>query len=156
MATMTHPIEYADFVEKYSDEYGVDKYLVYALISVESSYRTDAVSDAGAIGLTQITEETFRWLKMNLEPNSDTQFADLYDPEVSIRYGTYYIHRCMERYDNDVSTRAAAYHSGWGLVDSLLAERGENTLTEFPYSRMNNYVKKINNAYSAYLYKYSE
>ncbi len=38
----------------------------------------------------------------------------------AIRFGCYYLHLCMERYNGDVATAAAAYHSGWGTVDQLL------------------------------------
>ena len=151
----SYPLDYEEYVTKYADEFGIDKYLVFAFINVESGFDKDAVSSQNAIGLTQITEETFVWLKNRLEPGSETVFEDLFDPETSIKYGAYYISRCMDRYSQDVSTRAAAYHSGWTTVDILLEEYGTETLQQFPYTQMNNYVKKINNAYKAYLDKYN-
>ena len=45
---------------------------------------------------------------------------DLFDPAVNIRFGAYLLATCLARYDGDFSTAAAAYHSGMGLVDSLL------------------------------------
>ncbi len=152
----SYPLDYEEYVNKYSEEYGIDRYLVYAFIKVESGFDKDAVSSQDAIGLTQITEETFLWLKNRLEPGSETQYEDLFDPETSIKYGCYYISRCLDRYSGDISTRAAAYHSGWGTVDLLLEEYGTDTLEEFPYVQMNNYVKKINHAYQAYLDKYNQ
>ena len=59
-----------------------------------------------------------------------------------------------ERYNGDVATAAAAYHSGWGTVDNLL--RMEEHLGRrpdaagLPYSQMNHYVNKITSCYGAY------
>lgn len=49
-----YKINYVDYVEKYSNEYGVDKYLVYALINSESHFNEKAVSHKGATGLMQL------------------------------------------------------------------------------------------------------
>lgn len=146
----SHPLKYQEYVEQYAEEFGIDKYLLYAFIKTESSFEPDATSSAGAIGLTQITEETFAWLKLKLCPKEDIVFEDLYKPEVSIRFGAYYISRCLDRYSGSIDTAAAAYHSGWGAVDKLLAEQGGQVLTSFPYTQMNNYVYKINKAYTSY------
>ena len=82
--------------------------------------------------------------------DKDTEYRDLFEPETSIKYGAYLISRSLCRYCRDVSTAAAAYHSGWGTVDRLLSENNEEILTEFPYANMNNYVYKINKTYSVY------
>ncbi len=50
-------------------------------------------------------------------------FDDLYDPEVNIRFGSYFVSYCLHRYSGDLATAAAAYHSGLGTVDGLLAGR---------------------------------
>ena len=123
---------------------------MYALIRSESFFNPVVTSSAGAIGLTQITEETFSWIKLMLCPKEDIVFEDLYQPEVSIRFGTYYISRCLDRYNGSVDTARAAYHSGWGTVDKLLQEQGSDVLTDFPYKQMSNYVYKINKAYISY------
>lgn len=150
-----YPLKYTDSVEQYAQEFGVDKYLLLALIKTESGFNKDAKSNADAIGLTQITEETFAWLKLKMCPNEAVVFEDLYTPEVSIRFGAYYLSRCLQRYNGDVSTAAAAYHSGWGTVDRLLQENETEVLTEFPYTQMEHYVYKINKAYKAYKELYS-
>ena len=155
--TITYPLEYSEFVEKYSEQYGVDPYLIYAVIKTESGFDTQATSDAKAIGLMQITEQTFDWIKMKNFSKDDTVFEDLYDPETSIHYGVYLIAANLERY-GDISTAAAAYHSGWGTVDELLADGkyalNENTLKEFPFDNMDHYVYKINHNYETYLKLY--
>ena len=79
---------------------------------------------------------------------------DLYDPAVSLRYGCYYLHLCLQRYNGDVATAAAAYHSGWGTVDTLLQMEEHSadgvTLQGFPYNQMHHYVEKITACYAVY------
>ncbi len=88
-------------------------------------------------------------------PYEDLVFEDLYDPELSIRFGAYFISTNMERYNQDVKTAAAAYHNGRGAVDALLEEQESDILLEFPYEQMSNYVYKIDKAYNAYLELYT-
>ena len=87
-------------------------------------------------------------------------FDDLYDPETNIRFGSYYLACCLERYGGDVATAAAAYHSGWGTVDDLLADGAYSadgvTLHTFPFEQMNLYVSKIRRSYAAYQRIYGE
>ena len=58
----THPLPYYETVERYSAEYAVPKEIIYAVMNTESSFKSDAVSAKGAIGLMQITPDTFVWL----------------------------------------------------------------------------------------------
>ena len=155
-----YPRKYNDLVEQYAAEYDLDPLLVYSFIRTESGFDPGATSSVDARGLMQMTEETFIWLRSKIAPDEGLLFANLYDPETSIRFGCYYLHLCMERYNGDVATAAAAYHSGWGTVDALLqmeehSADGE-TLQGFPYNQMNHYVKKITSCYARYQRIYAE
>ncbi len=122
--------------------------------AAESGFDPAATSSVDARGLMQMTEETFIWLRSKIAPDEGLTFDDLYDPAVSIRFGCYYLHLCMERYGGDVATAAAAYHSGWGTVDNLLRMEEHSsdgqTLKGFPYNQMHHYVEKITAGYAAY------
>ena len=149
-----HPKEYSEYVEYYAGKYDLDPLLVYSFICTESDFEPTAQSSVDARGLMQITEETFDWLKSRIAPTETLEFASLYDPEVNVRFGTYYLKITLARYDGDVSTAAAAYHSGWGTVDQLLqmeehSADGE-TLQGFPYNQMHHYVNKITACYQTY------
>ena len=151
---MLYPRKYEALVERWADTYDLDPLLVDAFIRTESGFDPQATSTVDARGLMQMTEETFIWLRSKIAPDEGLLFANLYDPETSIRFGCYYLHLCMERYNGDVATAAAAYHSGWGTVDALLqmeehSADGE-TLQGFPYNQMNHYVKKITSCYARY------
>lgn len=157
---LLYPRKYSQQVEQWAAEYELDPLLVYAFIRTESGFDPAATSSVEARGLMQMTEETFIWLRSKIAPDEGLLFANLYDPETSIRFGCYYLHLCMERYNGDVATAAAAYHSGWGTVDALLqmeehSADGE-TLQGFPYNQMNHYVKKITSCYARYQRIYAE
>ena len=151
---LLYPRKYEQLVDKWADTYQLDPLLVDAFIRTESGFDPKATSSVGARGLMQMTEETFLWLRSKIAEGEGLEFADLYDPETSIRFGCYYLHLCLDRYNNDVATAAAAYHSGWGTVDNLLrmeehSADGE-TLQGFPYNQMHHYVNKITACYAAY------
>ena len=149
-----YPRKYEQLVEKWAAAYELDPLLVDAFIRTESGFDPQATSSVGARGLMQMTEETFIWLRSKIAPDEGLTFDELYDPDVSIRFGCYYIHLCMERYDGDVATAAAAYHSGWGTVDNLLRMEEHSsdgqTLKGFPYNQMHHYVEKITASYAVY------
>ena len=145
---------YEQLVEKWAAAYELDPLLVYAFIRTESGFDPQATSSVDARGLMQMTEETFLWMRSKIAPEEPLTFADLYSPDTAIRFGCYYLHLCMVRYKGDVSTAAAAYHSGWGTVDQLLqieehSADGE-TLQGFPYNQMHHYVNKITACYQTY------
>lgn len=148
------PQKYTESVERAAAENGLDPLLVYTVIRTESGFDASAVSGVGARGLMQITDETFSWIKSKIAPGEAVTFDDLFDPAVNIRFGAYYFAACMARYQNDVSTAAAAYHSGWGTVDKLLADAKYSAdgrvLHTFPFEQMGLYVRKINRNYQKY------
>ena len=107
----------------------------------------------------QITRETFEWIKTKIAPDEQIGFDSLYDPETNIRFGSYFLSFCLERYDGDLSTAAAAYHSGVSKVNELLKQSEYSsdgrTLHTFPYSQMSNYVRKVQKNYEQYCALYS-
>ena len=151
---LEYPIEYAEYVTYYADKYEIDPLMLYAFIRTESNFDPMADSDAGARGLMQITEVTFDWIKSKIASTEDLTFEDLYDPETNIRFGSYFVSYCLLRYQDDLATAAAAYHSGWGTVDDLLAQEQYSadgkTLDHYPYPQMRLYVKKITSSYQHY------
>lgn len=154
----THPIKYSEFVEKYSSEYGIDKYVIYSVIKTESGFNPEAVSSVGARGLMQIMEETFDWIKYRLGDGDEITYEDMFDPETNIRYGVYlydYLFECFG--DRDLAS--AAYNSGIGTVSEWLSNPeysdDGNILKKIPSKTAQHYVNKINNAYNSYLELYS-
>lgn len=149
---LSHPLEYSEFVERYSDEYGVDKYLVYAIIKTESSFDENAVSNVGARGLMQIMEDTFDWVKFRLGDEAQV-YDDMFTAEENIRYGAYLIDYLYEKFGN-FECAVAAYHAGAGSVDSWLKNpeysADGKTLDVIPINDTSHYLKKIISAYKIY------
>ena len=151
---LAYPQKYQEYVVYYADKYDLDPLILYTFIRTESNFDPNAQSNVDARGLLQITEVTFDWIKSNIAPTEALTFEDMYDPETNIRFGAYFIKYCLLRYQGDLATAAAAYHSGWGTVDALLqdshyTENGK-TLTGYPYSQMRHYVRKITQGYLRY------
>ena len=154
-----YPMKYQEYVTYYADKYSIDPLMLYSFIRTESNFNPKAESNAGARGLMQITEVTFDWIKSKIAPTEDLTFDSLYDPETNIRFGCYFVSYCLLRYQDDLATAAAAYHSGWGTVDELLAQpeysADGKTLDQYPYPQMRQYVKKITESYQRYQEIYS-
>lgn len=153
-----YPQRYSEYVEYYAAKYSIDANRVYAIIRTESGFDPKAESNVGARGLMQITEETFDWIKSKIAPTESVTFDDLYNPEVNIRFGVYFLAVCFEEYDNDLATAAAAYHSGRGTVNELLQNPEYSVdgiiLHTFPYTQMRNYVIKVCENYEKYMQVY--
>lgn len=152
-----YPKKYTEYVEYYAEEYGIDETLIYAVIRTESGFDPEAVSDADAIGLMQMTEETFDWLTM--KTGEDYEFNDLFTPEVSIKYGTYFLSVLQNEYAI-TETVIAAYHAGMGNVSSWLdnpeySDDGQN-LKNIPISDTAHYVDKVMSAMDFYYKIYTE
>ena len=160
IARAEYPCRYSEYVTYYAAKYDIDPLILYSFIRTESNFDPAAQSDAGARGLMQITEVTFDWIKTKIAPDEDLTFNDLFDPETNIRFGSYFVAYCLLRYDNHLATAAAAYHSGVGTVDSLLADPAcspdGQTLTHYPYPQMRRYVHKITTGYQRYQEIYSD
>ena len=151
-----YPKKYSEYVEKYSENYGVDENLVYAVIRTESHFNADDMSGAGAMGLMQITSECFDFLQNNI-PDDSTEYDDsaLYNPEVNIKFGTYFLSYLLDKYDNIEKTALAAYNAGFGTVDNWLSDpacsKDGKNLDVILYPETENYVKKVEDAKNAYI-----
>ena len=100
-----YPMKYENSIEKYSAQYDVPKTLLLAVIKTESSFDPKAESSAGALGLTQITPETFHWLQTKTgETLSDDALSD---PETAIRYGALFLGLLLDEF-NSAETAVAA------------------------------------------------
>jgi soluble lytic murein transglycosylase len=75
--------------------------------------------------------------------------ADLRDPEINVRYGSWYLDHLRERYD-DTRTALAAYHAGQGNVDAWLRDGGR---IEFPETRR--YVDEVTRLRKVYATAYA-
>ena len=148
-----HPLPYYETVEKYSTEYAVPKEIIYAVMNTESSFKSDAVSSKGAIGLMQITPDTFSWLCSKTQEEETDYSPDLlYNPEINIKYGTYFLSLLYTEF-GVWDTVYAAYNAGRGKVGEWLKSNEYNQIgkiVNIPYRETANYVEKVSKAVLVY------
>lgn len=147
-----YPCKYTFEIEKYADEYDVPRTLLFAVIHTESGFDPNAVSSAGALGLTQITPETFHWLQT--KTGETLPDSALYEPEVSVRYGALFYSMLLSEFGGDIRTAVAAYHAGRGQVNAWLRDgqysADGKTLDSIPSRDTNHYVYKVTKAINIY------
>ena len=117
-----YPLHYSEFVRVHARENRLDPALLAAVIYAESKFRSDAQSKSGAIGLMQLTPTTARGIAIRTG-GSAFHTSDLYDPEINIRYGAWYLGHLFAKYGSQRLV-LAAYNAGQGNVDRWRA-RGE-------------------------------
>ena len=147
-----YPLKYSEYVQKYAEEYNMDKYMVYAIIKAESNFDENAKSSSNAIGLMQIMETTALETanKMDFEVTEE----ELFKPEINIKIGLKYFTYLLNHYNNNYPLAIIAYNAGMGNVDSwikngTIKEDGTD-IENVPYKETNNYVRKILRDYEIY------
>jgi soluble lytic murein transglycosylase len=135
-ARLWYPLRYADIVRGHAHNYDLNPALLAAVIEEESKFRADAKSSAGAIGLMQLQPATAKGIAIR---TGGTKFvlSDLYNPELNVRYGAWYLHHLLLKY-GDERLALAAYNAGQQNVDRWRAQ-GEGV--QFPETRA--YIDKV-------------
>jgi soluble lytic murein transglycosylase len=114
-----YPLRYSEYVRVHAREHGLDPALMAAVIYQESKFRSDAESSSGAIGLMQLTPSTAHGIAIRTGGHA-FRTSDLYNPEINIRYGAWYLHNLFAKYHSE-RLALAAYHAGQGNVDRWLS-----------------------------------
>lgn len=147
-----YPKKYEQYVDKYAKEYDIDNLLIYSIIKVESNFNEKANSNAEAIGLMQLMENTAVEIYNKVEGQTITT-EKLYYPEINIKIGTYYFYTLLNKYNN-IGLALAAYNAGMGRVDSWIKDgtikQDGSDLENIPFKETNLYVRKVLNIYEKY------
>ncbi len=115
-----YPLRYEQIVRGHADNYSLDPALLAAVIYQESKFKPDARSTSGAIGLMQLLPDTAKGIALHTG-GSEFRVADLYDPELNVRYGAWYLRHLLRKYGDERSA-LAAYNAGQDNVDRWLRE----------------------------------
>lgn len=141
-----YPQKFSEYVNIYSEEYDLDKSLVYSIIKAESGFDSRAVSPREAKGLMQIMDSTGEWAAEKISIN-DFETSMLMEPETNIRIGCWYIARLLKQYDKNLDLALAAYNAGSGNVSKWLSDTNISsdgkTLDRIPFEETKNYIEKI-------------
>ncbi len=155
---MAYPVKYQEVVEKCSEEYNLDRFLVYSVINVESRFNEKAVSRVGAKGLMQLMDKTAQ--ECNKRENFGYNIPDdLFNPETNIRIGCSYLRKLIDTH-KDLTLAVTAYNAGTGNVKKWLSDNelsdGEGGLADIPYPETKRYVDKVFRNYNMYSKIYKE
>jgi soluble lytic murein transglycosylase len=133
---LRYPLRYEQIVRAHARNYRLDPALLAAVIYTESKFDAGARSDAGAVGLMQLLPDTAEGIAAR---TGGAKFvdSDLLDPEINVRYGSWYLRHLLDKY-RDERTALAAYHAGQANVDRW---RARGVGIQFAQTRY--YVDKV-------------
>jgi soluble lytic murein transglycosylase len=149
---ITLPLRHDDIIRQQAAEKDLDPALIAAVIYAESRFR-DQESRAGALGLMQITPQTAAVIA-RLSGGTEFVTGDLSDPEINIRYGSYYLRYLLNRYQGNEVAALAAYNAGTGNVDRWGGASLGSEAIRFPETRA--YVEEVLDKRKEYRDKYAD
>ena len=142
-----YPLRYEQIVRGHARNYRLDPALLAAVIYQESKFRADAKSSSGAIGLMQLRPDTAEGIAIRTG-GSRFQVSDLYNPEINVRYGSWYLRQLLDKY-GDEQLALAAYNAGQHNVDTW---RSEGKGIQFSETRA--YVDRVEHLKGVYRHAY--
>ena len=124
-STLPAGTPYADEITAAATRNGIDPALLAGLVKQESGFNANAVSPAGARGLTQLMPATAAGLGV----------TDATDPAQALEGGAKYLKQQLDRFGGDVAKALAAYNAGPGAVQKYGGVP--------PYAETQNYVQRV-------------
>jgi soluble lytic murein transglycosylase len=143
-----YPLRYDEIVLGHARNYRLDPALLAAVIYKESKFEADARSGRGAIGLMQLLPATAEGIATRTG-GSAFRVSDLYDPELNVRYGAWYLRHLLDKYGSE-RTALAAYNAGQRNVDDWQA-RGVG----IEFSETREFVDGVEHLKGVYRHAYS-
>ena len=144
-----YPLRYEEFVTGHARNYDLEPHLLAAVIYQESKFEADAVSSSGAVGLMQLLPATAQGIA-DRTGGSGWHERDLLDPELNIRYGSWYLRHLLDKYE-DEELALAAYNAGQANVDQW---RGRGVGIQFAETR--HYVERVQELKEIYARAYAD
>ena len=149
-----YPLRYPEIVRGHAQQYDIDPALLAAVIYSESRFRPHVRSAQGAIGLMQLLPSTAEGIATR---TGGTAFvaSDLDDPEINVRYGSWYLRHLRQHYKGlpDATTLAlAAYNAGMANVDEWVANTKPGQPLQIPpaFAETRHYLKGVEHARDVY------
>ncbi len=154
-----YPYPYREIVREYASEKNLDHALVAGVILSESKFNFSARSHKGAMGLMQLMPETAKWIAQQIE-DEDFTLAELEDPEINIRFGTWYLASLHREFDGNEVLMLAAYNAGRGNVKEWMEkyhwDMSFQDIEQIPFKETREYVAKVLKSKSKYQSLYKE
>ncbi len=139
-----YPLKFEETIVTVSREAGVEPSLVAGLILAESGFKSEARSCVGAIGLMQLMPPTAQWVaELHSLPFDAEEPQSLYDPELNIYLGSYYLAWLLERFQQQKVEALAAYNAGQHQVDEWLERGSVLRIEEIPVAETRFFVQRV-------------
>lgn len=153
-----YPEKYTETIQENSQKYNIDPFFISALIKNESKFNAHAISSTGAIGLMQIMPDTGNWIARETKWEAFSPEL-LYQPDVNIRLGTWYLSELYHQFHGNLILTLAAYNAGRGVVETWVKENNWSNdfsdINAIPYDETRVYVNKVLLDYNYYQKLYS-
>lgn len=148
-----YPVRYESDITVSAKNYGVDPYLIAAIIRVETNYDPDKRSKKGAVGLMQLMPDTAQWIVEQAGYAKETS-SKLHRPDVNIEIGAWYLNSLYNQFDNNMAAVLAAYNAGPGnarkWIQSGLWDGTLDDIGQIPFGETRHYVQRVHYYYSKY------
>ncbi len=144
---LEYPLDYGDVVREHAAANHLDAALVAAVIYAESRFRHDARSAAGALGLMQLQPETAETIA-RATGGDGFRVEDLFDPDLNVAYGTWYLRHLLDKYGSE-RVALAAYNAGETTVDRWIAHH-----QGIAYPDVRAYVDEVERTKGVYRHAY--
>jgi soluble lytic murein transglycosylase len=138
-----YPLRYQTIVRGHAHNYRLDPALLAAVIYQESKFDAHARSSSGAIGLMQLLPATAKGIALHTG-GARFHVSDLDEPEINVRYGSWYLRHLLEKY-GDERTALAAYNAGQDNVDRWRADG-----LGIAFAETRHYVKRVEHLKTLY------
>ncbi|MFQ5551406.1 MAG: transglycosylase SLT domain-containing protein, partial [Gemmatimonadales bacterium] len=147
-----------ELIEAEAAEWGVDPFLVAAIIRQESAFEANATSRAGARGMMQLMPATARWRAQRMGHRWQDSFLGV--PDANLHVGMAHLVALLNQYDELVHA-LAAYNAGGGNLARWRRNRESpsdpDLFVDFiPFPETREYVKAVRRNLDLYraLYPY--
>lgn len=159
MLELLYPVPYATALLEYAPPRNVDPRFVLAIARQESRFQPEAKSAAAARGLMQFISSTSEAIAAQLG-RRDFEQDDLYNPRISIRFGSQYLGNLFKEFPDMPQAVAASYNGGEDNVARWIARARSNDpdryVIEIGFSQSKDYVFKVMPNYWTYQSLYTE
>lgn len=161
-----YPISYYQIIQREAKQMHVDPLLIAALVRVESHFREDDISHAGAVGLMQLMPSTALWIAgqtgQSLKPpsslgtnvNSKDSAYWLSNPSVNVRLGSWYMAYLLKIFHNRLPEAVAAYNAGPNRVQRWISEGtwtgNEMTSDDIPVRETRHFLARVMYTYDIF------
>ena len=144
---------YIGLVVKESDKYGFDPLLLLSIMRQESLFEGFIHSSAGARGVMQIMPSTGESIAKQMGWPADFNPDMLYQPNISIGLGAYYLNQNLNYLGNDTPAALAGYNAGPGnasIWKDLAGDDPDLFVEVIRYGETRDYVRSIFETYRMY------